>query len=103
MSAVSPPDGIDALAAAIDAHGASIDRAARRQRARLAGALVEYATEHGEQGLRRLGGQRRAEGVLAEQAPGLDVAGLVALLEARAGLATDGPSPGPGRRPRAHL
>jgi LAO/AO transport system kinase len=85
VSAVSPPDGINALAAAIDAHGASIDRPTRRQRARLAGALVDYATEHGEQGLRRLGGRRQAEALLVEQAPGLDVAGLVACLEDRAG------------------
>jgi LAO/AO transport system kinase len=86
VSAVSPTHGIDALAAAIDAHGASIDRAARRQRARLAGALADYAAEHGERGLRRLGGRRRAEAMLAAQEPGLDVAGLVALLEDRAGL-----------------
>jgi LAO/AO transport system kinase len=81
VSAVSPPQGIEALAAAIDVHGGSIDRAARRQRARLAGALADYAAEHGEHGLRRLGGRRRAEVVLSEQASGLDVAGLVAALE----------------------
>jgi GTPase len=93
VSALSPPAGIEALAGAIDAHGASIDRAARRHRARLAGALVEYANEHGEHGLRRLGGRRRAQALLADQARGPDVAGLVAWLEHRAGLGSPG---GPG-------
>jgi LAO/AO transport system kinase len=90
VSAISPTAGIAALAAAIDAHGGSIDRAAGRQRARLAGALVDYVSEHGTQGLRRLGGRRRAEALLADQPPGPDVAGLVALLEDRAGLGGDG-------------
>ncbi|HWH12096.1 MAG TPA: ArgK protein [Solirubrobacteraceae bacterium] len=103
VSAVSPPAGVDALAAAIDAHAASIDRATRRQRARLAGALVDYVTEHGEHGLRRLGGRRQAEAVLVEQAPGLDVAGLVAFLEERAGLAADEPGCALGRQPQADL
>jgi LAO/AO transport system kinase len=87
VSAVAPPEGIEALVAAIDTHGASVDRAARRLGARRAGALVDYVTEHGERGLRRLGGRRRAEALLGEQVPGLDVAGLVALLEDRAGQA----------------
>ena len=48
-----------------------------------ASALVEYTHEHGERGLRALGGRRAAEALLAEQDPGLDVPALVAALERR--------------------
>ena len=58
--------------------------ATRRLRARRAGALADFAREHGERGLRALGGRRAARALLAEQDPGLDVPALVAALERRA-------------------
>ena len=45
-------------------------------------ALADFAAEHGERGLRALGGRRAAERLLAEQDPGADVPALVAALEA---------------------
>ena len=38
-------------------------------------ALADFAAEHGERGLRALGGRREAENWLSEQDPGLDVPG----------------------------
>ena len=49
--------------------------------ARRASALADYAREHGERGLRALGGRHAAEALLAEQEPGLDVPALVSALE----------------------
>jgi LAO/AO transport system kinase len=84
-SALPPGDGVAALADALEAHRQAIDVAARRLRARRRAALSDYTTEVGERGLRRVGGRRAAEDWLARQPPGLDVPGLVAGLEARAG------------------
>src|SRR4051795_11077163 len=81
VSSVPPASGIDDLVAALDAHRAGLDLAARRLAARRAGALADFAAEHGERGLRGLGGRRAAEKVLAEQDAGADVAALVAALE----------------------
>jgi LAO/AO transport system kinase len=47
-------------------------------------ALADFASEHGERGLRALGGRRAAERWLAKQDPGLDVAALQQALEERA-------------------
>ena len=52
-----------------------LDLAARRLRARRASALADFAREHGERGLRALGGRRAAERLLAEQDPALGRAG----------------------------
>ena len=54
-------DGIDELVAALDAHRAGLDLAAARARARRLGALADFVAEHGERGLRALGGRRAAE------------------------------------------
>jgi len=54
-------------------------------RARRLGALAEFASEHGERGLRALGGRRAAESWLADQRPDLPEPELVRALEARAG------------------
>ena len=51
----SPAQGIDDLVAALDAHRAGLDVAARRLAARRASALADFAAEHGERGLRALG------------------------------------------------
>ncbi len=83
VSSVHPVSGIEALADALDAHRGGIDIAAARTRARRLGALADFVAEHGERGLRALGGRRAAERFLAEQDPALDGAALLAALEAR--------------------
>ena len=62
--------GIDELVAALDAHRARLDLAARRLAARRAGALADFAAEHGERGLRALGGRRAAERAARRRRPG---------------------------------
>lgn len=83
-SSVPPPSGIEDLAAALDAHAASVDLPARRLAARRAHALADFAAEHGEHGVRALGGRREGERWLSEQDPGLDVAALRRALSRRA-------------------
>jgi LAO/AO transport system kinase len=85
VSSIPPPTGIAELADAIDAHRAALDLPARRLRIRRRNALEEFAAEHGERGLRALGGRREAERWLEEQDPGLDVAALEQALHTRAG------------------
>jgi LAO/AO transport system kinase len=84
VSSVPPPLGIVELVDALDAHRATLDLPARRLRARRLHALADFAAEHGERGLRALGGRRRAEQWLSEQDPDLDVAALEQSLAARA-------------------
>lgn len=81
VSSVSPPQGIEELVGALDEHRASLDIVARRLRARRAGALLDFAGEHGERGMRALGGRRAAERLLEQQDPGLDTQALVRVLE----------------------
>jgi LAO/AO transport system kinase len=85
VSSLAPPRGIDDLIAALEGHRAASDVVERRLRARRANALSDYAHEHGETGVRALGGRRAAERLLAEQAPSLDTQALVATLVRRAG------------------
>jgi LAO/AO transport system kinase len=85
VSAIPPPTGIAELVDALDEHRAAIDLAARRLRTRHMHALADFVTEHGERGLRALGGRRTAENWLAEQNPDLDVPALLGALAARAG------------------
>jgi LAO/AO transport system kinase len=85
VSSLSPPQGIDELVAALREHRSAGDIAERRLRARHANALSDFTHEHGERGVRALGGRRAAERLLSEQEPKLDTAALVAVLEARAG------------------
>jgi LAO/AO transport system kinase len=82
VSALAPAAGLDALVAALDAHRAGLDLAAARTRARRLGALADFVAEHGERGLRALGGRRAAVRWLAEQDAGLDEPELVRRLEA---------------------
>jgi len=86
VASLPPPEGVDKLAEALDEHRSNTDVAARRLRARRLAALDEFTVENGERALRALGGRREAERWLREQDEGLDVPGLVALLEQR----TDG-------------
>jgi len=84
VSSVPPPTGIAELLDALDAHRKSLDLPARRLLARRRHALDEFAAEHGERGLRSLGGRPAAERWLAEQDAALDVASLARALENRA-------------------
>jgi LAO/AO transport system kinase len=84
VSCIHPVRGIDELVAALDEHRSRIDLPARRLRARRAHALADFVAEHGDRGLRALGGRREAERWLEDQDPGLDVAALTRALEERA-------------------
>jgi LAO/AO transport system kinase len=84
VSAVPPVTGMEDLAAALDAHRERLDLGAARVRGRRLGALADYLAEHGERGLRSLGGRRAATRWLEAQDPGLDEPALVRGLEERA-------------------
>ena len=84
VSSVAPPTGVDALVDALDAHRSGLDLPSRRLAARRAHALADFASEHGERGVRALGGRRAATRWLSEQPAGLDVPSLVNALQARA-------------------
>ena len=81
VSSLPPASGIDELVAALDEHRAILDVGERRLRARRAGALAEFTVEHGERGLRALGGRAAAQALLDAQDAGLDVPAIVAALE----------------------
>ncbi len=81
VSSLPPVSGVDELVAALDAHRGRLDLQARRRAARRATALADYVAEHGERGLRALGGRRAAEQWLAGQAADADVPALVKGLE----------------------
>jgi LAO/AO transport system kinase len=85
VSSLPPAKGIDELVDALDEHRAASDIHARRLSARRAAALTDFIVEHGERGLRALGGRRAAETWLSEQDTGLDVAALTVALERRTG------------------
>jgi LAO/AO transport system kinase len=85
VSSIAPPTGIAELIDAFDAHRARLDLPARRLRARRMHALEDFVTEHGERGLRALGGRRAAERWLTEQEAGLDLPSLGRALAERAG------------------
>ncbi len=85
VSSVPPPSGIERLVDVLDAHRAGLDLTARRLRGRRMHALADFVAEHGERGLRALGGRREAGRWLAEQDPGLDVPALTRALEQRLG------------------
>jgi len=84
VSSVHPVAGIEELADALDERRARLDLRAARTRSRRLGALADYVAEHGERGLRALGGRRAAESFLAEQDAALEGPALVRALEARA-------------------
>jgi len=83
VSSVHPVQGVDDLVAALDAHRQRLDLVVARIRARRLGALADFIAEHGERGLRALGGRRAAERFLAEQPPEAGEPALVAALEER--------------------
>ena len=90
VSSIAPVAGIEALTAALDEHRAGLDMAAVRVRARRLGALADFVAEHGERGLRAVGGRRAAVRWLSGCDPALDEPALVGALEARAGWANGG-------------
>jgi LAO/AO transport system kinase len=81
VSSLAPATGFDELVAALDEHRAALDVAARRITSRRASALADFAAEHGERGLRALGGQRAGLRLLTEQDAALDVPALTRVLE----------------------
>jgi LAO/AO transport system kinase len=85
VSSLPPPQGVEELIAALREHRADAEVGERRLRARRANALSDYTHEHGERGLRALGGRLAAERLLQAQEPALDTAALVAALERRVG------------------
>jgi LAO/AO transport system kinase len=84
VSSLPPPTGIDRLADALEAHRAGLDLPARRLDARRRHALDDFIAEHGDRGLRALGGRPEAQRWLEGQDPELDVPALESALEARA-------------------
>jgi LAO/AO transport system kinase len=84
VSSVAPAQGFDDLMAALHRHRERLDLPARRTRARRRAALADFVAEHGDRGLRALGGRRAAERWLDEQAAGRDVPALARGLEQRA-------------------
>ncbi|MBV8430267.1 MAG: ArgK protein [Solirubrobacterales bacterium] len=83
VSSLAPASGIDDLVDALDAHREGLELSRRRLSARRLHALADFVAEHGESGLRSLGGRREAERWLATQDPGLDVPTLTQALEGR--------------------
>jgi LAO/AO transport system kinase len=81
VSSVSPVRGLDDLVAALDAHREGLDLGASRPGKRRASALADFAAEHGERGLRALGGPRAALRLLDAEPAGADVPTLVTVLE----------------------
>jgi GTPase len=81
VSSLAPPQGVDQLVQALDEQRAALDLPARRVHARRSGALLDFAAEHGERGLRAVGGRRAAERLLEEQDPGLDTPALLDTLQ----------------------
>jgi LAO/AO transport system kinase len=90
VSSLSPAPGIDELARALGERWRSLNAdggsalVSRRLRARRAGALTDFTVEHGERGVRALGGPRAAAEFLAEQDRALGASELVGRLEERA-------------------
>lgn len=84
VSSIPPAQGFGDLVAALDEHRERLDIGARRLAARRASALADFAAEHGEHGLRALGGRRAALKLLDDQDASLDVPALTRALEAAA-------------------
>jgi len=87
VSSLPPPKGMDELVQGFAQHWLELNRDDRRELTerrlpgRRAAALTDFAVEHGERGLRALGGRRAILALLGKQDPGMDVPALVAALE----------------------
>lgn len=86
VSSVPPPQGVDELVSALEAHRAGLDLCAARIRMRRLAALSAFAAEHGERGVRALGGRREAERALNDGSPDLTVPEMISWLEAKAAV-----------------
>ncbi|MFL5837157.1 MAG: ArgK protein [Solirubrobacteraceae bacterium] len=84
VSSAPPAQGFDELVVALDRHRETLALPERRTRARRRAALADFVAEHGDRGLRALGGRRAADRWLGEQDVGLDVPALMGRLEQRA-------------------
>ncbi|MGI8715543.1 MAG: ArgK/MeaB family GTPase [Solirubrobacteraceae bacterium] len=84
VSSTSPATGISELADALDAQHERLDLVSRRTRSRRQHALADFAAEHGDRGVRALGGRRDATRWLQSQDPTADVTTLRQALEQRA-------------------
>jgi LAO/AO transport system kinase len=81
VSSVSPVTGVDELIEATERHFETIDLTSRRAQSRRLAALDAYTYEHGDRGLRALGGRRAAEKLLSAQDPLLGHRELLKILE----------------------
>lgn len=93
VSSLPPAHGIEELADALEAHGRALDLGMARSAARRRAALAEFTAEHGERGLRALGGRRSAERLLEGADPGTGLPALIAILERRAASPAEEVSP----------
>ncbi len=82
VSSIAPAQGLPELVEALNDHRARLDVPARRLAARRASALADFTAEHGDKGLRALGGRRTALKLLGGQDEALDVPALTRVLEA---------------------
>ncbi|MBI5310748.1 MAG: AAA family ATPase [Actinobacteria bacterium] len=85
VSSLPPSTGVDELIDTVESHHASLDLPASRAEARRAAALDAFVHEHGERGLRAVGGRRAAQRLLAEPSPTPGLPRLVELLQDAAG------------------
>lgn len=84
VSSLPPAEGVDELIDAIEQRFATLDLTQRRSSVRRLAALDAFTHEHGERGLRALGGRRAAEKLLAAEDPLLGHRALRRLLDERA-------------------
>ncbi|WP_320669669.1 ArgK/MeaB family GTPase [Patulibacter defluvii] len=89
VSSLAPATGFDQLIEVLDGHRERIDVAATRREARRRTAIDDFRAEHGERGLRAIGGRQAALRALAETRDDLAVPNLVQQLERAAGLDRD--------------
>jgi LAO/AO transport system kinase len=90
VSSLPPPLEIDALVTALVRHREAQPLERRRHEMRRAGALTDFALEHGERGLRRLGGRHAAERFLSTLDPGMSEPDLHDALVAKLDQEADG-------------
>jgi len=83
VSSIRPTQGIEELADALERHHDTTNKHEKRTTAKRLGALADFIHEHGERGLRALGGRRTATRWLQTQPEDLDEPALLRLLESR--------------------